>query len=410
MEIASSSDDGSWTGRSRIGTHRRSMLSGGATPRRRRAASRRRRRRRRVRRTGRGRQLGGSPSPSSGRGAAPSRSRSWRWSRRGRTATGNDVKYTGTRDINTVLTTGVASGILPDLAGLPGPGQMTEFAKAGALKPLDDVLDIADLQGRDRARARRARHGRRQDLRRLHQGRGQGPDLVQPEGLRPAASAGDLGRPHRPAAPATGRQALVHRARVRRRVRLARHRLDRGHRPPPERARRLRRLGRRARRSGPRPRSSRRSRPSARPSPTRYGGSDTVLTHELRRRRQPAVHRPARLPVPPSGQLHHRLLQEPGRRRRTAQLRLLPDARHQLRSTRAPSTGAGDLFGMFNDTPQAKRPDGLPRHREAQEIWVERGGALSANKNVTELPGRHRQALGGAPGQCQGLPRSTPPT
>jgi alpha-glucoside transport system substrate-binding protein len=57
--------------------------------------------------------------------------------------TGNKVKYTGTRDINTVLTTGVASGVLPDLAGLPGPGQMAEFSKAGALKPLDSVLDVA---------------------------------------------------------------------------------------------------------------------------------------------------------------------------------------------------------------------------------------------------------------------------
>jgi alpha-glucoside transport system substrate-binding protein len=35
--------------------------------------------------------------------------------------TGAKVKYTGTRDINTILTTGVASGVLPDLAGLPGP-------------------------------------------------------------------------------------------------------------------------------------------------------------------------------------------------------------------------------------------------------------------------------------------------
>jgi alpha-glucoside transport system substrate-binding protein len=59
------------------------------------------------------------------------------------TKTGNTVKYTGTRDLNAVLTTGVASGVLPDLAGLPGPGQMNDFAKAGALKPLDDVLDVA---------------------------------------------------------------------------------------------------------------------------------------------------------------------------------------------------------------------------------------------------------------------------
>ncbi len=58
-------------------------------------------------------------------------------------ATGVKVEYTGTRDLNAVLTTGVASGILPDLAGLPGPGQLQEFAQRGALKPLDDVLDIA---------------------------------------------------------------------------------------------------------------------------------------------------------------------------------------------------------------------------------------------------------------------------
>lgn len=58
-------------------------------------------------------------------------------------ATGVKVEYTGTRDLNAVLTTGVASGILPDLAGLPGPGQLKEFAQRGALKPLDDVLDIA---------------------------------------------------------------------------------------------------------------------------------------------------------------------------------------------------------------------------------------------------------------------------
>jgi len=60
--------------------------------------------------------------------------------------TGAKVKYTGTRDINTVLTTGVASGVLPDLAGLPGPGQMAEYAQAGKLLPLDDVLDMPTYQ------------------------------------------------------------------------------------------------------------------------------------------------------------------------------------------------------------------------------------------------------------------------
>ncbi len=57
--------------------------------------------------------------------------------------TGAKVQYTGTRDLNAVLTTGVASGILPDLAGLPGPGQMAEFARAGKLIDLSTVLDTA---------------------------------------------------------------------------------------------------------------------------------------------------------------------------------------------------------------------------------------------------------------------------
>jgi alpha-glucoside transport system substrate-binding protein len=60
--------------------------------------------------------------------------------------TGAKVKYTGTRDINTVLTTGVASGVLPDLAGLPGPGQLAEYAASGRLLPLDDVLDMQTYQ------------------------------------------------------------------------------------------------------------------------------------------------------------------------------------------------------------------------------------------------------------------------
>ena len=56
--------------------------------------------------------------------------------------TGIKVNYTGTRDINAVLTTGVASGVLPDLAGLPGPGQMQEYAKAGKLVDLSTILDV----------------------------------------------------------------------------------------------------------------------------------------------------------------------------------------------------------------------------------------------------------------------------
>jgi alpha-glucoside transport system substrate-binding protein len=55
-------------------------------------------------------------------------------------STGAKLNYTGTRDLNTVLTTGVASGVLPDLAGLPGPGQMAQWADS--LVDLGGVLDV----------------------------------------------------------------------------------------------------------------------------------------------------------------------------------------------------------------------------------------------------------------------------
>ena len=57
--------------------------------------------------------------------------------------TGVQVKYTGTRDINAQLAQGIQTGNLPDLAGLPGPGQMAEYQAAGKLIKLDGVLDTA---------------------------------------------------------------------------------------------------------------------------------------------------------------------------------------------------------------------------------------------------------------------------
>ena len=46
-------------------------------------------------------------------------------------------------------------------------------------------------------------------------------------------------------------------------------------------------------------------------------------------------------------------------------------------------TSAGDLFGMFNDTPAAQSLMAYLVTADAQQIWVERGGALSANKEVS---------------------------
>lgn len=55
--------------------------------------------------------------------------------------TGVQVEYEGTRDLNAVLTTRVQGGNPPDLAGLPGPGEMAQFARAGKLVDLGPVLD-----------------------------------------------------------------------------------------------------------------------------------------------------------------------------------------------------------------------------------------------------------------------------
>jgi len=48
--------------------------------------------------------------------------------------------------------------------------------------------------------------------------------------------------------------------------------------------------------------------------------------------------------------------------------------------------GAGDLFGMFHDTPAAKSLMKYLVTSAAQDIWVKAGGALSANKNATSYP------------------------
>ncbi|HLZ69094.1 MAG TPA: ABC transporter substrate-binding protein [Dehalococcoidia bacterium] len=61
-------------------------------------------------------------------------------------ATGVKVNYEGTRDLNAVLTTRVQGGNPPELAGLPGPGQMAQFAQQGKLVDLDSVLDMSAMK------------------------------------------------------------------------------------------------------------------------------------------------------------------------------------------------------------------------------------------------------------------------
>jgi alpha-glucoside transport system substrate-binding protein len=60
--------------------------------------------------------------------------------------TGYTVEYEGTRDLDAVLTTRVEAGNPPDIAGLPGPGKMAQFARDGKLVDLGTVLDMGTIK------------------------------------------------------------------------------------------------------------------------------------------------------------------------------------------------------------------------------------------------------------------------
>src|SRR5438034_9896490 len=61
---------------------------------------------------------------------------------------GVQVQFEGTTDLNAVLTTRLEGGNPPDLAALPGPGQMAEFARAGKLVPMNSGLDLGAMKTR----------------------------------------------------------------------------------------------------------------------------------------------------------------------------------------------------------------------------------------------------------------------
>ena len=57
-------------------------------------------------------------------------------------ASGVTVQYTGTRDVPAILTTRVTGGNPPDLADIPSPGILTNYASQGKLVDLSTVLDM----------------------------------------------------------------------------------------------------------------------------------------------------------------------------------------------------------------------------------------------------------------------------
>jgi alpha-glucoside transport system substrate-binding protein len=60
--------------------------------------------------------------------------------------TGGKMEFTGTRDLTAVLTTRIQAGNPPDIAILPNPGLMKQYAAAGDLQPLDPMVDMNTIR------------------------------------------------------------------------------------------------------------------------------------------------------------------------------------------------------------------------------------------------------------------------
>jgi alpha-glucoside transport system substrate-binding protein len=60
--------------------------------------------------------------------------------------TGGNMEFEGTRDLSSILRARVSGGNPPDVAILPNPALLQEFAQRGDLQPLDEMLDMNQLQ------------------------------------------------------------------------------------------------------------------------------------------------------------------------------------------------------------------------------------------------------------------------
>ncbi len=304
-------------------------------------------------------------------------------------ANGVKVKYTGTRDINAVLTTGVASGILPDLAGLPGPGQMADFAKAGALKPLDDVLDLAAYTADTSP-----------GLVALGTVDGKVTGVFIKAAVKgliwydPAVYKGgqpttwdDLATKGKAAASAIGGNARTWCVGLESGAASGWPGTDWIEDIV------LRQSGPdiydqwvagTLKWSSPEIKAAFEAFGTVVADDAVYGGSKTVLATNF------GDGGNALFTSPPGCIFHHQasfmtdfFKKQGGAKDGDFDFYPFPDINAQFAGA---ATGAGDLFGMFNDTPQAKALIAYLVTPEAQQIWIDRGGALSANNKVTKYP------------------------
>ena len=296
-------------------------------------------------------------------------------------ATGVDVQYTGTRDINTVLSTGVASGILPDVAGLPGPGQMTEWFKAGALKPLDDVLDVATYTA-DTAPAlvelgtvdgkiasiftKAAVKGLIWYNPKVYTGGEPATwDALMGTSADPASNLWCIGLESGAASGWPGTDWIEDFV-----LRQSGPEVYDGWVAGTQKW------------SSPEIKSAFEAFGAA--AADSYGGSDAILTTNFGDGGNQLF------TDPPGCVFHHQasfitdfFKKQGGAAEGQYDFFRMPDLNSAYAGA---TTGAGDLFGMFNDTPQARALMAYLVTADAQAIWVARGGALSANAKVTEYP------------------------
>jgi alpha-glucoside transport system substrate-binding protein len=298
--------------------------------------------------------------------------------------TGATVEYTGTRDLNQILATAIASGTgLPDLAGLPGPGQMTEWADS--LVDLNEVLDVETYRAETAAPlvelgtvdaklvgvfikaavkgliwynptvlSLDAPPATWDELQSIAQQNASAADATWCVGIESAAATGW---------PATDwLEDIV------------------------------------LRQAGPDVYNSwwqgqtKWSDPAIKQAwetfgqvvENSYGGRDTVATTNFEVAGDPLF------ASPPGCLLHHQGSFITGLgafQQATAGTDYdffpFPDIDPQHSGA---IEGAGDLFGMFNDTPAARSLMAYLVTAEAQDIWVKAGGAISANKNATSYP------------------------
>ena len=293
---------------------------------------------------------------------------------------GATVNYTGSRDLAAQLTTGIASGALPDVAGLPGPGLMKDWYDQGALKPLDFV-DFATYEANTPpgfAAAGKADDGKLlgiftkaavkgliyyntanweggdpatfDDMNTTARGAVSGDEKQWCIGVESGAASGWPGTDWiedivlRQSGPdvydawVAGEQKWT----------------------SPEIKSAFETFGDAVANS--------------------FGGSNFIVTTNFGKAANPMFE------DPPGCLLHHQasfitdfFKNEAGAQDGDFDFFVMPDINPEFSGA---ITTAGDLFGMFNDTPQAQSLIQYLLTAEAQQIWVERGGFISMNKNV----------------------------